>query len=399
MAKIKAFLLISDPSFSFYIHYPNQPFDKKIKTQDGDIGFSLLVPTSDNYESEVKKLGTIDIGRYWIERAETGATEECDLIVECALLVTLEQEIDSQLIDEYRAYNDHIHRIEKRGESKGTVQESAIEKGESGDRPIILPSHHQEMFKICRKYLKRFLLSLREKGNVCRLKFYDYNKPESEFVYGLFGKYYYVFRLQDEQGSLLCDLRPLPSLMQGGRSKDSSVVIKPLKKPFKRQERLINVKTWEDICGDLTSEFQPSLARTFLLDSQDEVLSGNISMAIVSAAVACEIFTDRFISSKASKIGNKFYDYIIENVHEISVLDLLDVPLESLVGYSIKEKHRDLWNDLEKLFQTRNKVVHVGKCFYMSKSEKTQILVDPEKTMHFIERAYELFEILGAYES
>jgi hypothetical protein len=188
--------------------------------------------------------------------------------------------------------------------------------------------------------------------------------------------------------------------MKTGRPKDSSQVIKPLgEKPLKREERLINLKTWKDICGDLEGEFETDLARAFLLDAQDEALSGNFNMAIVCAAIACEIFTDRFISSKARKVGNRFYDYIIEKVREISVVDLLDVPLESLVGYSIKEKHRDLWNDLEKLFRTRNKVVHIGKCFYMSPSEKTEILVAGEKTLHFIERAYELFEILGAYDS
>ena len=75
-------------------------------------------------------------------------------------------------------------------------------------------------------------------------------------------------------------------------------------------------------------------------------------------------------------IDMTIYDYIIDNVREISVVDLLHVPLKSLIGFSIKEKHNGLWKNLDRLFQARNKVAHVGKCYYMSKTKKTKTPVD-----------------------
>jgi hypothetical protein len=401
MPKIKAFLLVHDPSFVFYIHYPDVPFRKNVEGLEGNIGFSLIVPISDDFESEEKLCGFIDLARFWIHEAEKGMVGESDLEVECPLLVTLEQEIASEIADQYRAYNEYIGKAGERVGSKSGVEQIDMKPVTLNDKLPPLPAYHDEMFKVCRKYLKRFLLSLRERGNMCKLRFYDYNKPKDEFSSGLFGKYYFEFKLQDEAGNLLFDWYPLPLLAKGGGQERGFKVAKRLSnwESRKRDSNLISLKTWGHICEDLAREFEPDLARTFLLDAQDEVLSGNISMAIVCVAIACEIITDHFISGKASKIGNKFYDYIIEKVREICVVDLLDVPLESLVGCSIKERHRDLWNDLEKLFQTRNKIVHVGKCCYMSASGETQILVDHEKTMHFIERAYELFEILGGYDS
>lgn len=393
MAKIKASLLVSDPSFFFNIYYPDLPFYTEIKSPEGKLTACLIVSTPDSFSPEKETAihnGGDFLLKNFIEQVKTGKVEKPVFGIECPILVTLEQKIDSKIINDYKAHKDYIDKIIGQAESEGVVQ-----KNECGDRIPKLPTHHEKMFNVCRKYLKRFLLSLRERGNVCKIKFYDYIQPGQDFTSGLLGKYYFIFGLQDDEGNPLFSVEPLPLLREKGRpnSFKVSVPISSNEEATKR-ESLINQLAWERICGDLASEFEPDLARTFLLDAQDEALSGNINIAIVCTAIACEIFTKSFISSEAKINNNKIYDYIIDNVREISVVDLLHVPLKSLIGFSIKEKHNGLWKNLDRLFQARNKVAHVGKCYYMSKTKRTKTPVDPKRTMLFIESIYELFEIM-----
>ena len=398
MAKIKASLLVSDPSFFFNIYYPDLPFYTEIKSPEGKLTACLIVSTPDSFSPEKETAihnGGDFLLKNFIEQVKTGKVEKPVFGIECPILVTLEQKIDSKIINDYKAHFDYIDKIIGQAESEGVVQKNGLKKDECGERLPNLPIHHNEMFDVCRKYLKRFLLSLREKGNVCKLKFYDYIQPGQDFTLGLFGKYYFMFELQDDEGNTLFSNEPLPLLREKRRPKSFKVSIPiSFNEEAIKRESLINQIVWEHICGDLASEFEPDLARTFLLDAQDEALSGNINIAIVCTAIACEIFTKRFISSKAKINNNEIYDYIIDSVHEISVVDLLHVPLKSLIRFSIKEKYSGLWKDLKRLFQARNNVAHVGKCYYMSKSGKTKTPVDHERTMLFIERVYELFEIL-----
>jgi hypothetical protein len=388
MQKIKAFLLIRDSSFFFNIHYPDLPFTKKIKIPEGNLEVCLVAPTSNDFKSKSEKR-LIDLGQLMIEKAEKGLNGESDLLVVCPVLVILEQEVQDEIISDYKAWRNYISKLVEKEEGEKAAQQPHDERGKT------FPKYHMEMFKVCRKYLKYLLLSLREKGNVCKLKFYDYNQPENEIYSGLFGRYYFDFQLQDESGTLLFDVNPTSLIMIGDKPKKSFMIQKRLSDQIsKREENLITIKLWEHICADLKYEYEPDLARIFLLDAQDEALSGNISMAVVCIAIACEILTDRLISAEAKKIGNPLYDYIINKDTGISVINLLHVPLKSLIGYSVKEKYRDLWNDLQKLFEARNKVAHEGKCYYMSTTGKNKNIIDHKKTMHFIERAYELFEIL-----
>ena len=398
MAKIKASLLVSDPSFFINIYYPDLPFHTEIKTPEGNLTAGLILPPSVSSNPEkglVAHNGCNFIVKDFIEQIELGKIEQPVLGSECLILVTLEQKIDRKIINDYKAHKDYIDKIIGQEETEGVVQKNGLKKDECGERLPYLPTHHNEMFDICRKYLKRFLLSLREKGNVCKLKFYDYIPFGQDSISGLFGKYYFKFELQDDEGNTLLSDEPLPLLMEKGRAKSFKVSI-PISFNEKviKGESLINQMVWKRICEDLASVFEPDLARTFLLDAHDEALSGNTNIAIVCTAIACEIFTKSFISSEAKIRNNKIYDYIIDSVREISVVDLLHVPLKSLIGFSIKEKHNGLWKNLDRLFQARNKVVHVGKCYYMSKSGETKTYIDHEKTMLFIESVYELFEII-----
>ena len=138
MQKIKAFLLVRDPSFIFYIHYPDLPFEKNIEIPEGNLEVCLAVPTSEVDKTEPGKESSepiIDFGQFLIESAEEGLDEFSDLLVECPILVILEQEIESEIISKYKTWNNYIDKMNEQVECKEVVRKIDFETVEH-DKPM-----------------------------------------------------------------------------------------------------------------------------------------------------------------------------------------------------------------------------------------------------------------------
>ena len=145
MVKIKASLLVSDPSFFFNIYYPDLPFYTEIKSPEGKLTACLIVPTSVSSGPEkgsVTHNGYDFIIKGFIEQIKLGKIEKPVLGIECIILVTLEQKIDSKIINDYKAHKDYIDKIIGQAESEGVVQKNGLKKNECGDRIPKLPTHH-----------------------------------------------------------------------------------------------------------------------------------------------------------------------------------------------------------------------------------------------------------------
>ena len=395
MPRIKSQLVVLDPSFEFNIDFSGLPYKIAIDIPKGTIGIAMDVPSSQDFEDD-RSMGSL--AKFHLEKVEKDAIP-C-LSITCSILVELEQDVSQQIVGSLKKYKSFLDNLSSPGNKNIKQEKINFQKTSHKEDKLWYIEYVNKItdniFVISKKYLKKFLLSLRERGNFCKLKFFDYESLHQDRMYGFFNKYYYIWSIRDENNVELYRMEPFfpnKSTNELSRIKITS----PIDAGTRRNKRdgIINETIWEQVLSDMKNvSYEPDIAKTFLLDAQEEALSMNNNLAIVGAAVACEVFTKRFISNQAKKIGNEFYDYVIEEVREISIPELLDNALKSLTGHSMKEDNRPLWNDLDRLFQVRNKVAHTGECYYMSRSGKTKHAVDSVKVMDFIERVYELFEIL-----
>jgi hypothetical protein len=398
MPRIKSQLVVLDPSFEFNIDFSGLPYKIATDIPEGTIGIAIDVPSPEDFDDD----GSMDsFFKFHLEEAEKDAIPY--LGITCSILVELEQEVSQQIVGslkKYKSFLDNLSSPRNKNIKQGKINFQKTSHKEDKLWYIEYVNNITDnIFVISQKYLKKFLLSLRERGNFCKLKFFDYESVHQDRMYGFFNKYYYIWSIRDENNVEL--FRSEPLLLRMSTNEVSRIKIAaPIDASIRRNKRdgIINEAVWEQILTDMKNvSYEPDIAKSFLLDAQEEALSMNNNLAIIGAAVACEVFTKRFISNQAKKIGNEFYDYVIEEVREISIPKLLDNALKSLAGHSIKEDNKPLWNDLDRLFQVRNKVAHTGECYYMSRNGKMKHAVDSVKVMDFIERVYELFEILESY--
>jgi hypothetical protein len=397
MPKIKSQFLLLDPSFEFNIDFAGLPYEMTLDIPEGTLRIAVDVPSSEDFEDD----GSMGfLFKHVLREAGKGIVPY--LGITCSILLVLELKASQKVVNSFKKYQSFLENLSGPSNKSLNQAEIDLQKASQAEDKSLDLNYADKIFVTSRRYLKKLLLSLRQRGNFCRLKFSDYGSVHMDRDYGFFNKYYYMWAIRDQNNVELYSSEPFLLRLEKGVKELSRISIRsPVDAEVSRHKRdgIINETVWELILSDMKGlNYEPDIARTFLLDAQEQALSMNNNLAIISAAVACEVFTKRFISKHAKKIGNDFYDYVIEEVREVFVLELLDKALESLMGHSIKEDNRPLWNDLVRLFQARNKVAHTGECYYMSQSGKTKHAVDSTKIMDLIERVYELFETLESYQ-
>lgn len=397
MPKVESSLLVVDPSFLINIAFRNPPYEMAFRVPEGNLKVSLIVPKSEDFTSDSNYGGIELIAQSAIEEAEKGVVPFIGIT--CMIEVVLEQKVTRKTLNSYVEFRELLNSPQNREKSTGEMPKLDVKEVGSVQTNTSCFKHEKGMFEICRRYLKRFLLSLRERGNVCKLRLSDYGGPSTGDKFGLFGKYYFLWTIKDENDTSLWSSEPFGLVMQKGKKGlfRTSFSVPIAENALQRRDSMVDPVVWQQITNDMKTDFNPDVAKTFLLDAQDEAFSMNLNSAIISTAVACEVLTKRYISEESKRVGNEFYDFVIDKAREVSVVELLDIALKSLVGHSIRQENSSLWNDLRKLFQVRNKIVHEGKRYYMSRTGKRKYSVDARKTIHFIDRIYELIEILDGY--
>jgi hypothetical protein len=107
----------------------------------------------------------------------------------------------------------------------------------------------------------------------------------------------------------------------------------------------------------------PNLGRTFLAEalwSASISVSRRPSQAVVLAAVACEVSAKTRLRELADPKARPLLDVLVDNVRGITARDLFHHVPQALIGRSLRTEDRELWKKIDRLFEKRNQVVHVG---------------------------------------
>jgi hypothetical protein len=117
--------------------------------------------------------------------------------------------------------------------------------------------------------------------------------------------------------------------------------------------------------GNLEAGRRPDLADQMLADAlyfadRDEP---ELPRAVLFAAIACELNIKHILLSKASAEKRPLVDALLGNPRDFSmqVTGLFDKALKATLGRSLREDNRPLFNLVNKLFESRNKIAHEGQ--------------------------------------
>jgi hypothetical protein len=110
---------------------------------------------------------------------------------------------------------------------------------------------------------------------------------------------------------------------------------------------------------------QPDLADSFLRDAEYtayKLRDPNLHQAVVLAAIACEIKVKDVITSLASDEQKPLVDLLLENPRDVSLAasSLFDKGMSAVCNRSLLKEDKNLWKQVDLLFQDRNKIAHKG---------------------------------------
>jgi hypothetical protein len=108
---------------------------------------------------------------------------------------------------------------------------------------------------------------------------------------------------------------------------------------------------------------EPSLGRTFLAEA---LWYASISpwrrpsQAVVLAAVACEVSAKARMRELADPSARPVLDAVFDDVQGITARNLFHSLPRALIDRSLRTEDGELWKKVVRLFERRNKIVHVG---------------------------------------
>ena len=112
---------------------------------------------------------------------------------------------------------------------------------------------------------------------------------------------------------------------------------------------------------------RPTLARQLLADSAfylEEAVPADYPRAVITAAIACEVRIKEFLREHAgSEESRGLVDILLTRPRDFSMalLALFDRPAKVVAGRSLREENKTLYNQVDKLIQTRNAIAHRGE--------------------------------------
>jgi hypothetical protein len=106
------------------------------------------------------------------------------------------------------------------------------------------------------------------------------------------------------------------------------------------------------------------LYEELMVDARASVVQGNFRRAVLEMAIACEVTTKQLFFKKATPAGDAF-EYLEDKARiNVSVLELLDKVSDRAFGKGFRQSYPEDWQNIEYLFQCRNKVAHRGVLRY-----------------------------------
>jgi hypothetical protein len=117
----------------------------------------------------------------------------------------------------------------------------------------------------------------------------------------------------------------------------------------------------------LINPVEPTLYEEILADAQTALFEHRHRRAVLELAIACEIVVERrFLSGDSPAVAA--FEYLEEKSRvRVRVLDFIDGVAQNAFGKSFRRDHRDHYDNIDYLFQCRNKVAHTGDLLYRDK--------------------------------
>lgn len=130
-------------------------------------------------------------------------------------------------------------------------------------------------------------------------------------------------------------------------------------------ELAISAEDHARIISQVTEGVQPQLAETFLSDARYTAYNfehANLRQAVLLAAIACEIKVKEVITTLASSEQAPLVSLLLENPRDWSMgaATLFDKGMNAVCGRSLRDENRNLYKEIDLLFQDRNKIAHKG---------------------------------------
>ena len=136
-----------------------------------------------------------------------------------------------------------------------------------------------------------------------------------------------------------------------------------------RGPRLVGEKDFTEAEDDklryaLQNDVDIEMHMEFLADAQTAIKIGKLRRAILEMAIACEVAVKGAFFAKSTTAGAA-YEYLEDRGRvRVSVIELIHVVAKEAVGQGFKDVDPDAYQDINYLFQARNKVAHRGLMIY-----------------------------------
>lgn len=152
-------------------------------------------------------------------------------------------------------------------------------------------------------------------------------------------------------------------------------------------EQILRRSTLESVLARIEVGDEPTLAVSVLadaiwLDSHPR----DAPRVVLTAAIACELKVKQVLRDEARPEARPLVDVLLESPRDFSVAAaaLFDRPMKAVAGRSLREDDRDLWKQVNRLFEVRNEVAHRGR--FPTTSEAGECLSAAVRVFRWLDR-------------
>lgn len=150
---------------------------------------------------------------------------------------------------------------------------------------------------------------------------------------------------------------------------------------------------WRLVQEGLVSGRRVTIWERFLLDAE-EMCDDNPEMAVLQAAIACEVYIGHRCNELAigSSTSSEFWKWLVER--RPRMLHFLDEILLLIRGVSIRQLDPSLYDEVDHLFRARNSIAHRGVGAYRDRSGQ-EVIVTGGDARRFVDVSRRLITRLG----
>jgi hypothetical protein len=144
----------------------------------------------------------------------------------------------------------------------------------------------------------------------------------------------------------------------------------------------------------LVNPVEPALYEEILSDAQTAIFEGNLRRAVLELAIASELVVEqKFLSGDSPAVAA--FEYLEETARfRVRVVDFIHRVAQKAFGKSFRQDHRNDYDNIDHLFQCRNKIAHMGKLSY--RDQQNVITVDYEIVAHWWDSVIRLIDWLDS---